>query len=349
MPFNAKYCATEIQRVLKNKMNTIPHDDGRLSFNHGGVTSYFGFENDHALVLFPAADVEDDKQLRSITDGLMNISTHVQAAAAENKKIIIPVAELQKTFGLFQRKHFVTLCYDPIKNVATLIDSRPWIVSFLYPTSSMENMLRSGLSTILGDNKIKTMRFQKMFQRVQHNDTHCGAWTTANIMGLAGIDLRSPNDVTTQASTFTSDDEVNVVNNNIMIANSDAPKLMQPTGWFQKLVIRLGFTKYSSVQPDSYKTMSQYLPNDNRGKHHDKVEEHESSSDSYSTYTDSDSGFEVVSNTSIDLDCTDTDSDFEVVSNTSIDLDYTDSDSGFEVINETSIDAESSKILGPSC
>ena len=267
MPLQHKYAASDVQIVLQKRLTPITNSDGseKPYHRHGGATAHYGYESPHALVLFPVADTERNVQLRSITKGLTDISSHIQEATQADKKIILPVAEVRKIFGLFPRNHWVTLSYDPISNKATLIDSRPWFLSFLYPTKTMENMLREGLSNVLGSEKIAAMKFNKIYQGVQHNDTHCGAWTTANIMSLAGVGIdgaKKPNDANAQAIAFTRDDEVRVINDNIKIADNNTPELSTPKGWWQKLLIKLGLTKYTSKPVETIELVTFAASND---------------------------------------------------------------------------------------
>ena len=259
MSFNAKYNATEMSILLEAKLTPVylRGANGDLKkLQHGSSERAYGYDNEHALVLFPVTDrIEPLAQLRTIDVGIVDVQNEIAAAINSRKKIILPVVENQKILGLVPRRHFVTLVYDPVLNMATLIDSRPWLISFLYPTKPMEKMLKQGLEQVLSVNQMAAMKFKKVFQGVQHNDTHCGAWTAANIMGLAGVGIdgsKAPNNTCQQANAFTRDDEVDVVNNNISIANTVYPdpivKLSKPTGWFQKLLIRLGFSKYKLSQ-----------------------------------------------------------------------------------------------------
>jgi hypothetical protein len=271
MPLNSRYAASDLQLVLQRKLNPI-----RPFARAGGATAHEGYENEHALVIFPVHDTSEDDAIRAgsmletIETGLDRVASDIKQAVNDNKKIILPVTELQKILGLSRRNHWVTLTYDPIQNTATLIDSRPWYISFLYPTKPMENQLRNGLSRILGAEKIAAMTFHKIHQGVQHNDTHCGAWTAANIMGLAGVD-DEPHSVKQQGNAFTRDDEVGIVNRNMDIAQDPSPRCVKPTGWFQRLLIKLGFRKSSlddaevgielvNLGPCSYRQINKAAP-----------------------------------------------------------------------------------------
>ncbi len=256
MPLHGKYSATDLARVLSARLEPIKVYDtsGREKFlNHGGISKPYGYESPSALVLFPVTD-RQNQQLRTLSTGLKDIKPLVQAAIDTGKKIITPVTESQKILGLFPRNHWVTLEYDPKTNTAHLIDSRPWVVSFLYPTTAMETLLKDGLRgcTYQGTEiNVEKMRFNKSYQNVQHNDTHCGAWTAANVMGLAGA-TGTPESARRQVDAFTSDQEVSIVNQNIeLVGDPSATKLSAPTGWFQKFLIRLGLAKYTTAPSDS--------------------------------------------------------------------------------------------------
>ena len=99
--------------------------------------------------------------------------------------------------------------------MATLLDSRPWYASFLYPTKTMEKMLREGLVQLVGEEKAAAMTFQKAYQKVQYNDTHCGAWTAANVGSLAG-----GTSIDEQKKVFTRSDESKICEFNDDVANN---------------------------------------------------------------------------------------------------------------------------------
>lgn len=177
----------------------------------GGIRAPGYYENNNALVLDAASDKSDpDRQILQTIDtafdALSNLSDEQKL-----KKIIIPVAEEQKILGIVPRNHWVTLYYDPLTNQATLLDSRPWLVSFLYPTSSMEQLLTAGLTKIYGTDIARPMIFDVQYQDVQHNDVYCGAWTGKNIRDLAGVDGNgNGNSITQQMDAYTAAHEENI-------------------------------------------------------------------------------------------------------------------------------------------
>ena len=176
MPLNKKYHPFNVHEVLSASLTVGP-----LKESYGGAKVPLYYTNDRALVLYPVTDKIQpnpfQQKLRTIDDGLSVIKSLPEDQ--RNKTILIPVTEEQKIFGIFPRNHWVTVQFDPATKTATILDSRPWIVSMIYPTKSMEKMLRAGLTDIYGDFKIK-----KIYQGVQHNDIYCGAWTTTNIRDL---------------------------------------------------------------------------------------------------------------------------------------------------------------------
>ena len=137
MPLNSRYAASDLQLVLQRKLNPIRNSDGteKILFRAGGATAHEGYENEHALVIFPVHDTSEDDAIRAgsmletIETGLDRVASDIKQAVNDNKKIILPVTELQKILGLSRRNHWVTLTYDPIQNTATLIDSRPCLGS----------------------------------------------------------------------------------------------------------------------------------------------------------------------------------------------------------------------------
>lgn len=134
----------------------------------------------------PSTDIDNDAQkLQSIAVAFKNLGEGFNKEQDASKKILIPVAEQRKILGLFKRDHWVTLHYDPASRQATLLDSRPGFLSFLYPKSAMKTAFLNGIKALYGETP--EIKFQTKYQGVQYNDTYCGAWTTRNILDLAGI------------------------------------------------------------------------------------------------------------------------------------------------------------------
>ena len=235
MPLNSHYSQTDIGHVFKYSHKEATSSEVRTDYGH--TLRYY--TNDHALILPPVSDKTRDFQVQQTL--IMTLKSVLEDLKlndnAEQKKkvILIPVGEEQKILGLFPRKHWVTVHFDPATKVATLLDSRPWFVSMFYPTKSMENMLNEGLKPYFDDIQIK-----KVYQGVQHNDIYCGAWTTTNIRDLANG--RSVND---QKTAYSSNDEVNIVNENIELVGSNEPRLPVSTSFYQKMLNFLGLAKPS--------------------------------------------------------------------------------------------------------
>lgn len=243
MPLDGRYMQSDVRRVLKVALN----ESAEKTYVAGtDATAYYYTEN--TLVLSPSTDT-DKKQLMTIEAAFNSI------AAISNKesynKIIIPVAEEQKILGLFPRNHWVTLHYDVKTNHATLLDSRPWLMSFLYPTSAMKKSLKAGLVKVFDSKKIDNMSFDILYQGVQHNDTYCGAWTTTNIVDLAKNNC-SVND---QKSAYTPSDEAIVIQRNQnVVASQQWQVFVKPIkpGLFQRILIFLGLmTAEAGIAPAS--------------------------------------------------------------------------------------------------
>lgn len=179
MSLDSKYSPGDVRLVIKTGLEFHgPENTG--TYEPGGY-----YSNAHALVLDASTDkvnpqIQLLQTIEQAFDAIKNIPD-----SEKHKKIIIPVAEEQRIFGI-PRNHWVTLYYDPETNQATLIDSRPYIVSLFYPTSEMERLLRAGLKTLYGNDIAQAMRFNSKYQGVQRNDIHCGAWTSRNIRDLSG-------------------------------------------------------------------------------------------------------------------------------------------------------------------
>lgn len=142
-----------------------------------GLTSGELYKKYKAGLLFnPVTDVVGNDDLES---GASTIASLIQDLNKDDSKLpmIFPMIEKQKILGLIPRNHWVTLHYDPQTKIATLIDSRPWLVSLLYPLSSMKQSLKSA--------GLEFTQWKTIYQGVQYNDVHCGAWTCSNALALA--------------------------------------------------------------------------------------------------------------------------------------------------------------------
>ena len=210
MALDGRYGPSDLRSVLR--VNFTPQANRPIL---GGILAPGYYSNEHAIVLDAATDTVNPRaqQLQTIKEAfepLKNISV-----ADKQKKIIIPVTEEQKILGLFPRNHWVTLHYDPQTKQATVLDSRPWIVSFLYPSSAMKDLLIDGLSTIYGEETARETQFEIRYQGVQHNDTYCGAWTSRNIMDLAGANPQGTcTTIDQQTVAYTDKQEQNIIEYN---------------------------------------------------------------------------------------------------------------------------------------
>ena len=142
-----------------------------------GLTSNESYKKYDAGLLFnPVTDVVDNDNVES---GASTIATLIKDGEKDdsNLPMIFPLIEKQKILGLIPRNHWVTLHYDPNTKIATLIDSRPWLVSLLYPLSSMKQSLKKA--------GLEFTQWKTIYQGVQYNDVHCGAWTCSNALALA--------------------------------------------------------------------------------------------------------------------------------------------------------------------
>lgn len=237
MPLNARYTRNDLIRVLgepsKIKIEPeVPQQYDEMS----GSKIPLCYQTDSTLVFTPVTDVQDF-QMRSLSESLKETCNKLPE---ETKKrintLIFPVAEQR-----YNRRHWATLHYDVKTGVATLIDSRPWYVSFWYPSSSMKQALL--------DNGFNVTQFNTIYQGVQHDDTHCGAWTAANIIALTEGKV-SVHDL---SSRFSHYDKYNLVNHNIRLANGeveDTNRVYQPlaTTFFQrhkgKLLLAAGVASF---------------------------------------------------------------------------------------------------------
>lgn len=242
MPLDGRYQPSDLRKVIST--NLTPQAIRPIA---GGIDAPSYYTNDHAIVLDAATDTVNPRaqQLQTIKEAFETLSTLPQAE--KRKPIILPVTEEQKILGLFPRNHWVTLHYDPQTNKATVLDSRPWIVSFLYPSSAMNELLIEGLSTIYGAKKAQGTRFEIRYQGVQNNDTHCGAWTSRNIMDLAGANpTGTPTTIEQQITSYTEDNEPNVIEYNKELVTHGSSNIdvhsqpVKPSLW-QRFLNFIGF------------------------------------------------------------------------------------------------------------
>ena len=242
MPLNGKCHAGDICVVLDKKMSASGHT---FKMDLGGAIRPCYYEANNTLILSPATDIEVPF-LQSITEAIAHAGQVIKEAEEQGKSIIIPVAEQQRVFG-FPRNHWVTLHYAPKLKVCTLIDSRHWSFSFLYPTITMWEMLKEGLEAAGVD--ISGVVFHQIHQGVQLNDIFCGAWMLMNIAALAGVlgDETPSTSIEELTTVFSMDDEADIVNKIIDFAESPLEKLVPLTGTIERSLMFLGFWSYSTV------------------------------------------------------------------------------------------------------
>ena len=207
MPLDDRYAPADVRKVLGIGMTAMAP-----RYIPGGAEVPGYYQNDNALILDAATDaVNSHAQMLQTLDVAFDALSQI-SDTDKQKKIIIPVAEEQKILGLFPRNHWVTVYYDPAKNEATLLDSRPWIASFLYPVSTMQDLLVAGLTKVYGAQIASQTSFEVSYQDVQHNDTFCGAWTCKNIRDLAGANPQNQhNSIDQQLVAYTAEHEENVI------------------------------------------------------------------------------------------------------------------------------------------
>lgn len=210
MSLESKYGASDVIKILNNSSLV----SSASCIENGGVSVPSYYENEHCIVLSPATDTlnTNAQMLQTISQGLKQLPN----LANSQKKILIPVAQEQKILGLFKRNHWVTVQYDPKENKATVLDSRPWLVSFLYPMTALKNELKQGIASVYNIKTAQTIEFSKKYQGVQFNDKHCGAWTTQNILDLASQTKQTSIDQ--QTKKYSSKDENRIIQKNILLA-----------------------------------------------------------------------------------------------------------------------------------
>lgn len=242
MPSTERYKPAHIREVL-NK--TFPKDQGKSHNPPGGISVPAYYQNEKAVILDPVTDDSLDQTFQSLAQGLKALGNNLN-----NKILLIPLAEQKKILGLFKRNHWVTLHYNPATNTATLIDSRPRIVSFLYPRKA----IKQALINWVGTHKTP-FTFQTIYQSVQHNDIHCGAWTSQNILDLS--DNGTDEALKQQKIRYQASQEQQIVGGILQIrqaldtsskqADKPATEKEQP-GLFQRLLRWLGLAK--SPEPE---------------------------------------------------------------------------------------------------
>lgn len=177
-------------------------------------------------------------QAENTTKGVFDlVAQNKDAIPKDITNVLIPVA-------LTSRRHWVTVNYDIKTNTATIIDPRPWYVSFLWPNSNLKKEIQDGLVKIGLADKDKPIKFSTIYQGVQHNDVTCGSWSLANISAqLSGKKLHE------MGSVFSANDEPQVVRT--FSPGVEEDKVYKPTLFtriFQGVLNLFGLSK--PAQPD---------------------------------------------------------------------------------------------------
>jgi hypothetical protein len=243
MPFESRYSPGNVIEVL----NKSPHLFGKKPhINSGGVNIFSYYENESCIVLSPSTDTEKNnaQMIQTISQGLIKLAENKNL---QSKKIIIPVAEEQKILWIFKRNHWVSLHYDPKENRATVLDSRPWLVSFLYPMKAMKNELKTGIKALFGAKKAQEMHFDKKYQGVQHNDIYCGAWTSRNILDLSG-ESGNCSSIDEQETRYSPKDEQTIILRNMQLVGYQAKEGKSRFGVLENLMFWLGLKEKPALK-----------------------------------------------------------------------------------------------------
>ncbi|MBP6917816.1 MAG: hypothetical protein KBB94_02745 [Legionellaceae bacterium] len=200
---NSRYKSEQMRKVLAASLRLFP----RTFITNGGVRSPYFYESEHAIVFPPCSDTEGTG-METITQVLAQAKPHL--VDHPSKCFLFPLAEERGAFLSWgpSRKHWVTLHYDPSTQIATVIDSRPTLVSYWYICQPIQDFLNAGLKALDLPHPVKKLNV--VYQGIQHDDIRCGPWTAANIEGLAcGRSLE------TQLTYFTAQDSERIVQHHI--------------------------------------------------------------------------------------------------------------------------------------
>lgn len=173
-----RYDPTDLRLLLGEMPKKSPMPTDMLS-----MQIYQYYETDTTIILNPATDDIKYKKAPLISKEMLFLNK----SPNKNKPVLIPVCEHLGLLGtsLFRRKHWITLHYNPVNNTATLIDSRPWYISFFYWKYPMWKQLKKGIEQVYGAEQANTLIKKTCYQGVQDEDISCGAHTFVNIQALA--------------------------------------------------------------------------------------------------------------------------------------------------------------------
>lgn len=198
----SRYGSEQMRKILSSSLQLCT----RSFITNGGVRSPYFYESYHAIVFPPCSDTEGTG-METITQILTQAKPYLTDHA--DKCFVFPLVEERGVFLSWgpKRMHWVTLHYDPKTQIAMVIDSRPSLVSYWYICQPIQDFLNDGLQAL---DLPPVKKFNVVYQGVQLDDTHCGAWTAANIEGLADGHF-----VETQLSRLMSQDRDAIVQHHI--------------------------------------------------------------------------------------------------------------------------------------
>lgn len=198
----SRYKSEQMRKILASSLQLC----SRSFITNGGVRSPYFYESNHAIVFPPCSDTEGTG-METITQILTQAKPHLTEYA--DKCFVFPLVEERGVFLSWgpKRMHWVTLHFDPKTRIATVIDSRPSLVSYWYICQPIHDFLNAGLQAL---DLPPVKKFNVVYQWVQHDDIHCGAWTAANIEGLA-----DGHSVETQLSCLSSQERDAIVQHHI--------------------------------------------------------------------------------------------------------------------------------------
>lgn len=180
-----RYGATHMTSFLLLAFNgNGSYEPKGLAINRPSV-----YPTQNAFVFAPSSDnvnsqLESLQNILEINVEILNGENSQYKALLKSRLWLFPITEEGGILGsaFLPRNHWVTLCYNPNTEKATLLDSRPWIFGWHYSLQSMSNMLRTGLKPYRLNLREE---ITATYQATQYDDIHCGRWTAINLMLLA--------------------------------------------------------------------------------------------------------------------------------------------------------------------
>jgi len=213
---NGRYARSDLLRVLRSLEKQAAQ---RMGTGGTKYPAYFVGKDENTIVLPPAADTDTPMDETILELFQETMPRYLTAEELEGKRIVFALAEKHGFYGLCSRDHWVTIHYDTVTRTGTLIDSRPWWSGMFYPTWEPRDGLKEALESI----GLTLEDWNIVYQAVQHNDIHCGAWTAANILSFAeGTTLEA------QANIFKDYDEQRIVERNRKLVELREGNLKDP-------------------------------------------------------------------------------------------------------------------------